>query len=61
MKKNIYEKPEMMVVTLQHQHILCLSEFGMNTELQDTEVTGGWAPEISDIDIPDINIPDPEW
>ena len=49
MKKNIYEKPEMMVVTLQHQHILCTSDLN----LYGTEVTGGWAREINTIIILD--------
>ena len=49
MKKNIYEKPEMMVVRLQHQNILCTSDLN----LHDTEVTGGWSKEANDLDFLD--------
>ena len=39
----------MMVVCLQHQHILCTSDLN----LYNTEVTGGWAREINTVIIID--------
>ena len=48
MKK--YIKPEMLVMNLQHQNILCTSDFF--PYLQGENVPDGWSKEISDIDIP---------
>ena len=47
MKKNIYEKPEMIIVRLQHQQVICTSfdSNGMGTTLQNEEVTSGWTKE----------------
>jgi hypothetical protein len=45
MKK--YIQPSMVMVNLQHQHIICASQdaYGMGTTLQNEEVTSGWTKE----------------
>lgn len=37
----------MVMVNLQHQHIICASQdaYGMNRSVQDEEVSSGWAKE----------------
>ena len=56
MTKKEYMKPEMEVVKIQQQcQILAgsVDANGMNTGLQDDEMTEGWAREIANEDILD--------
>ena len=47
MKKKEYMKPEMQVVKIQQQcQILAGSTQGLNDNLQNEEVTDGWAPTL---------------
>ena len=51
--KKTYMKPVTNVVSLQQQHIICVSldPNGMNKNLQDEEVDAAWAKEKGDWDI----------
>jgi hypothetical protein len=53
--KKIYMTPCMTVVKLQHQHIICFSQEGMETTLLDEEVDEGWTKEYR------RNVWDEEW
>jgi len=43
MTKKEYIKPMMNVVNIQQQHIICASDNGVNTSLQNTQVNSGWS------------------
>ena len=43
MTKKAYMKPAMRVVRIQQQHIICASQEGMNTKLQNSEVGSAWS------------------
>ena len=49
MKKNTYMKPGMVMVKLQHQHIICSSEYGINTTLQEEEVSSSFTRESGSV------------
>ena len=52
-----YIQPSMVMVNLLHQHIICtsLDENGMNTTLQNEEVSSSWVKES------DKNLWNEEW
>ena len=43
MTKKAYMKPAMNVVRIQQRHIICASQEGMNTKLQNETVTDAWS------------------
>ena len=43
MTKKAYMKPVMNVVKIQQRHIICVSQEGMNTSLQNEEVDAAWS------------------
>ena len=43
MTKKAYMKPAMNVVKIQQQRVICASQYGMNTKVQDEEVNTGWS------------------
>ena len=45
MTKKEYKKPTMNVVMVQQQHVICASEYGVNTSLQNSEVGSAWSRE----------------
>ena len=45
--KKTYIHPAIIEVNLQHQHIICESNYGMNRSLQSEEVDAAWTKENS--------------
>lgn len=45
MTKKDYMKPTMIVVKIQQQRVICASDNGVNTGLQDSQVNSAWSRE----------------
>ena len=43
MTKKAYMKPAMNVVKIQQQRVICASQYGMNTKVQDETVGSAWS------------------
>ena len=43
MTKKAYMKPATNVVKIQQQHVICASQYGMNTKVQSEEVGSAWS------------------
>ena len=43
MTKKAYMKPATNVVKIQQQRVICASQYGMNTKVQDETVSSAWS------------------
>ena len=43
MTKKAYMKPATNVVKIQQQRVICASQYGMNTKVQDETVDAAWS------------------
>ncbi len=49
MTKKAYMQPVMNVVKIQQQRVICASQYGMNTEVQNEEVGSAWSREHKNV------------
>ena len=49
MTKKAYMKPATNVVKIQQQRVICASQYGMNTKVQDEEVDNTWSRRHKDV------------